>query len=463
MASSRRLSPPDATGVAAAVGVALDRIGAMPGPRAVALSGGRDSIALLDAVVAHADSHGGEVIALHVHHGLSPNADAWAAHCAAVCKGYGIRLVVRQVSVSRTPRASVEASARRARYEALADAARETSASVVLLAHHRDDQAETLLLQLLRGAGPHGLAAMPAARVDAQGLAWLRPLLDVPRAAIEAYVAQRGLRTVDDESNADVRYARNALRHRVLPALAGVAPAYARTLARAATLQADAARLADDLAADDAREALAGDTLDCNALAALPLHRAQNLLRWFLRERGLPPPSHARLAAMLAQLASPRADSSVRLAHAGVEIGVHRDRIVVHAPSPPPYACAWRGEAALTLPHGRLLFSPASEGGLDVDRLRAAPVVARPRRGGERITLDDARPRRALTRMLRESGLPLWERSALPLLFCGDALAAVPGLGVDVAFRAPPGHDGIVLAWAPTGVSGASAAGSRRR
>jgi tRNA(Ile)-lysidine synthase len=448
MANSRRSSRPEAADVGAAVAAALDDPRVPAGRYAVALSGGRDSIALLDAVVAYARPRGRDAIALHVHHGLSPNADHWASACETAARLRGIRCIVRRVAIARAARTSLEASARRCRYDALAGAAREADAHIVLLAHHRDDQAETLLLQLLRGAGPHGLAAMPARR-DADGLTWIRPLLDVPRAAIDAYGAQLGLRHVDDASNADLRFARNALRRCVLPALAEVAPAYARTIARAATLQADAARLADDLAAIDARIAVEGGTLDCAVLAQLPAHRGRNLLRGFLRAHALPPPSAARLSAMLDQLVCARGDARVRLSHAGVEIGIHRGRAVVHPPRAPAYESKWRGEAALDLPHGKLAFNACAGGGLDLARLENAPVVVRPRRGGERLTLDTRGPARALKRMLQESGLSPWERAALPLLFCGDALAAVPCIGVDVAFRAPPGRRGIALVWTP--------------
>ncbi len=160
---------------------------------------------------------------------------------------------------SGAPRASLEALARRARYDALAAAARDMGAGVVALAHHRNDQAETLLLQLLRGSGPHGLAAMPALREDADGLAWWRPLLGVPRARIDAYAIDRNLRWCDDESNADHRHARNAVRHSVLPALLQIAPNADATLARAAAHQADAARLLDELARQDAQGALDGE------------------------------------------------------------------------------------------------------------------------------------------------------------------------------------------------------------
>ena len=419
---------------------------------AVALSGGRDSVVLLDALLHVAPLSGHRVAALHVHHGLSPNADRWQRFCADLAAARGIPFVARSVAVPPAPRAGVEAEARRLRYAALADAALAAGLPHVAVAHHRDDQAETLLLQLLRGAGPHGLAGMAERRADPRGVTFLRPLLAIPRAAIDAYAQAAGLAWVDDESNAAHRHLRNAVRHRALPALVEVAPRAPVTLARAARHQADAARLADDLAALDAAAHGDGGSLDRAALAALPAHRARNLLRWFLRRHGLPAPAEARLAAMLAQLGYARADAGVTLVHAGVEVGVHRGRVVVHRAPPAPFDLRWTGEPELVLPHGRLAFRRAEGAGLDPSRAAAAPVAIRPRSGGERLQLAAGRPRRAVKSLLQEAGLAPWERRALPLVWCGDALAVVPGIGVDVAFAAPPGSAGITVAWHPNPV-----------
>lgn len=416
---------------------------------AVALSGGRDSVVLLDALLHVAPPAGHRLAALHVHHGLSPHADRWQRFCADLAAARGIAFVARAVAVPPAPRAGVEAEARRLRYAALADAALAAGLSHVAVAHHRDDQAETLLLQLLRGAGPHGLAGMAAARADPRGVTFLRPLLAIPRAAIDAYARAAGLAWVEDESNAAHRHLRNAVRHVALPALVRVAPQAPATLARAARHQADAALLADDLAALDAAAHGDGRSLDRAALAALPPHRARNLLRWFLRQRGLPAPSEARLAAMLAQLAAARADARVTLAHAGREVGVHRGRVVVHGAPPPAFDLRWHGEPELALPHGRLTFDHGDGTGLDAARAAAAPISIRPRSGGERLQLAAGRPRRAVKSLLQEAALPPWERRALPLVWCGDALAMVPGVGVDVAFAAPPGGPGITVAWHP--------------
>ncbi len=443
--------PAEADVAAAAARALADHVPA-GAPIAVALSGGRDSVVLLHAVLRVAAAGGHRVSALHVHHGLSPHADAWQRHCADLCAAHGVPLAVRAIVLSRAPRVSVEAEARTLRYAALAEAALASGVRHVALAHHRDDQAETLLLQLLRGAGPHGLAGMPGAYADARGVTFVRPLLSVARAAIDEFARAAALAWVDDESNAQHRHRRNAVRHVVMPALAQVFPQPSLTLARAAAHQADAAHLADDLAALDAAGALqSGDdglTLACAPFAALPPHRARNLLRWFLRRRGLPAPSTVRLAEMLRQLARPRADAGILLAHAGVELGVHRGRLVAHAPAPPAYDVPWRDEPALVLPHGRLEFTRCTGAGI-AQTAAARGLRARPRAGGERIRLP-GRPDRKLADLLQEAGLPPWTRRALPLLWCGDALAAVPGLGVAAAFAAADGAPGFAVAWQPT-------------
>ena len=420
-----------------------------PGVRlALGFSGGRDSVVLLDALAAVAPSRGHAIAAIHVHHGLSANADAWAQSCVERCASLGIACVVRRVDVARRPGTSLEAVARRARYDALAHVALEIGAPVVALAHQQDDQAETLLLQLLRGAGPHGLAAMPALREDAAGAAWWRPLLGVTRASIDAYARDSGLAWIDDESNADRRHARNAVRETVLPALLAIAPQADATLARAAAHQAEAARLLDELAQHDAQGAIDGATLQSAALGRLSPHRARNLLRWFLRCQRLPAPSSARLSAMLDQLRDARIDASIRLAHAGVEIGVHRGRIALHATPPASFDVRWRGEKELALPHGTIAFGRADGAGIDLARL-GADVRVRSRAGGERFQVAPDRPRRALKSILRDAGIPPWERRGLPLVFSGDVLAAVAGLGIDAGATAAPGRPGLTVAWHP--------------
>ena len=429
-------------------------------PILVALSGGRDSVTLLDALVAMARPAGHALSVVHVHHGLSPNADAWAQFCVGLCVEHNIALEVRRVDIARAPQASLEASARTARYAALTTAAKMQGIAHVMLGHHRDDQAETLLLQLLRGAGPRGLAGMPQAMRDRGGVTWLRPLLEVSRASIDAYADVARLRFIDDESNRVLAHRRNAVRHQVMPALAAVFPRPEHTLARAARLQADAARLADDLATLDAGDIGSRTALDRHRLAALPPHRAANVLRWFLRQHGLPAPSSVRLEAMLAQLRHARDDARIRLMHAGRAVGIHRGRVFVHALPPAAFIMPWCGEAELGLPHGRLTFAREVGRGLDESCLATAPLRIMSRVGGERMRVGIGRPRRALKSLLQEGGVPVWRRDSLPLVFCGDVLVWVPAIGVAEGFAAPPSGAGIAIAWHPDEEAGGDAPGS---
>ena len=414
---------------------------------AVALSGGRDSMALLHAVAAFSGARTGALSAIHIHHGLSRHADGWADFCDAACRARSISLTVRRVEVPRGGRTSLEAEARRVRYVALAEAAAAIGARVVLLAHHMDDQSETLLLQLLRGAGPAGLAAMPEMREDAAGLVWLRPLLGVRRMDIDAYARENGLAWIEDDSNADGRHARNALRRSVTPELRAIAHGYPATVARSARLQAESVLLASDLAAIDAAESYDGTSLDCMALSALAPHRARNLLRWFLRERGLPGPSAARLDAMARQLSGTRADAQVRIAHGGAEIGVHRGRVVVHSVPPAPFEHTWHGETSIAFGHGTLSLVSAMGAGIARRRLDVACVTIRSRRGGETLALARNRPRQSLKALLQRAAVPAWSRQALPLVFCDADLAAVPGIGIDYRYRAEPGVEGVEIEW----------------
>jgi len=451
MDATRRFPPADAGRVDERLRGAVARAlaDALPegGHIAVALSGGRDSVALLDATLAVAKLASAQVSALHVNHGLSPNAAQWAQFCCALCADRGVDCDVANVTVERGARISVEAAARSARYEALVKLARANGIAAVLLAHHADDQAETVLLQLARGAGPRGLAAMAAARFD-RNVWWLRPWLALPRTAIDAYVRSHALRHIDDESNADIRYRRNALRKSVAPALRDVAPGFPMTLVRAAELQADAAALLDDLAALDARNGYDGRTLDCAILANLEARRGANVLRWFLREQGLPAASRARLREALSQLQRVDSDTRIAIRHGGAVLSVYRGRLVVRRQTFEPYLRAWSGDDVVVMTHGALRLSRASGIGVAERHATAAPVTIRSGSDGERLRLP-GRSRRSVADLLREAGIAHWERHAIPRIYCGDALAAVVDIGVDAAFAAGPGEPGLRWRWTP--------------
>ena len=267
----------------------------------VGLSGGCDSVVLLHVLAGL--GLGDRLQAVHVHHGLSANADHWAGFCADYCRRLGVGILTEHVAVDRHSPLGPEAAARAARYEAFARCA----GDVLLLGHHRGDQAETLLFNLLRGAGVAGAAAMPAERRQ-QGLRILRPLLDVSREEIEAYARDHRLAWVDDESNCDTGLTRNFLRHEVLTVLAGRFPAAERNLAQAAGRFAEADALLGELAALDWRAAADGDALELAALRELSLPRLKNLLRYRLRQLGWHAPAAARLDEFARQLRAAGAD-----------------------------------------------------------------------------------------------------------------------------------------------------------
>jgi len=403
---------------------------------------------LLDAMARVSERNAITLSAVHVDHGISRHAGSWAEFCAAQCAQRGLPLTLHRVKVTRERGRSLEALARSARYERLLA----EDVDVVALAHHADDQAETVLLQLLRGAGPQGAGAMPAYRAGRPAL--LRPLLDLPRATIAAYAKERKLAWIEDESNADRAHARNALRHEIAPLLAVRFAGYPLTVARAARHQAEAAQLLDDLGEIDAAGATDATGLDSARLAALPPARARNLLRWFLRAQGLRPPSEAQLADMMRQLVDAAADARTRIRLDDVEIGRYRGRVAVHARPSERFEHPWHGEGEVELPGGVLAFRPALGEGLAGAKLQQRRVTLRSRVGGERIRLAVNRPTRAVKQLLQEARLAPWLRQSLPLVWCDDELAAIPGVGVALDFQAAAGEPGWTLDWRPDRRSG---------
>ncbi|MGE5468595.1 MAG: tRNA lysidine(34) synthetase TilS [Ignavibacteria bacterium] len=278
---------------AAAVEGSLDRH-VRPGQAVVlGLSGGIDSVVLLDCLRRTAPGRHILLSCLHVNHGLSPNADRWEAHCRHLCEEWQIPLIVTRVTVERGSRDGLEAAARRARHQAFAA----TPADWIALAHHRDDQSETLLFNLLRGTGLAGAAAM----AENNGRL-LRPLLDIARRDLLAHASEQGLSWIEDESNADTRFARNHLRHEVLAGLDARFPGASANLAAAARRFGEARDLLDDLAATDLAARPADFPLDISTLRALSEPRARNVLRYLLQRRQIGIPSEERLRELLRQL-----------------------------------------------------------------------------------------------------------------------------------------------------------------
>jgi len=442
----------------------------------VGLSGGIDSVVLLDVLHRVRGRLGVKLSAVHVNHQLSADAGRWCAFCRRFCRARRIPFRSEKVTVTVARGDSLEAQARAARYEVFA----RQPCDYVVLAQHQDDQVETLLLQLLRGAGVKGLAGMPVLRqaeggrrkAEAAGSthppssfllrpAILRPLLEVTRADIERYAMARGLRWVEDDSNADIRFQRNFLRHEVLPGIAQRFPAYRATVARAARHLAESAALLDDLAACDGAGAIEEGTLAVAALRRLSLRRARNLLRHFLAARGVSMPNAERLDEALRQLLTAKHDAQVLVDLGGHELRQFANRLHVvkrFAALPPDYARAWRGQRALALPEfgGVLTMASARGAGLSLAKLAGHPVWIRVRRGGERLRPDPRRPRRTLKNLMQEAHIPPWERERLPLVFCGRELAWAPVIGADCAYGAAPGERAVAPSWRPASTAGTS-------
>jgi len=377
---------------------------------AVGLSGGLDSVVLLHVLRDLAPRFGYQLSAVHVNHGLSPNAGDWQRFCSALCLELDVPFKAFKVKVKKH-RQGLEAAAREARRAAF----QKLRVDAIALAHHLDDQAETVLFNLLRGAGLAGASGMQAqGRLGRKLL--LRPLLDVPRSAIRAHAAVHGLAWIEDESNADETLTRNFIRRRVGPLLESRFPRWHESLARAA-------------------RHFASSEVDARAL-----------LRAYLKGKGLRAPSEAKLVEMLKQLGA----RSGEVSHDGAVFRVYRDRLFVDKRKAAAFKPrTWRGESRLELPGGELRFRSVRGRGIDSRRFKDQAVQVRLRTGGERLQPDARRPRRTLKNLFQEASVPPWERGRLPLLFCGEDLVWAPLLGVDAGYRAAKNGAGILPEWHP--------------
>jgi len=401
MAASRKLPNVDAV------------LAPMRGKRvAVGLSGGLDSVVLLHLLHGLRPKLGYKLSAIHVNHGLSPNAGEWQRFCSSLCLELGIPLSTVKVKVKKQ-RHGLEAAARAARRAAFL----KLKVGAIAVAHHLDDQAETVLFNLLRGTGLDGASGMPAVG-KLGGKRLLRPLLHVRRSAIRDYAAEHRLAWIEDESNNDESLTRNFLRRRVGPLLESRFPRWRESLARAA-------------------RHFAGAELD-----------ASRLLRAYLKGKGLRAPSEAKLVEMLKQLGS----SSASILHDGVLFRRYRNKVFLEKEraKSPFKPCAWKGESRLQLLDGELRFKRVRGKGIDSRLLKKNSFQVRLRSGGERLRIDARRPSRTLKNLFQEAGVPPWERERMPLIFCGDDLVWAPGLGVDAKYLSAGRAPGLVPDWQPS-------------
>ena len=416
-------------------------------PRLVlAFSGGLDSTVLLHLLAECRKTLSFHLSAQYVHHGLSPNADDWADFCQQVCLKLKIHFALSKVNLNKNSGLGIEATAREARYKALLS----VDADFICLAHHQDDQAETLLLQLARGAGVKGLAGMAAVNGKL-----LRPLLEVPRCHLEAYAMQHQLTWIEDESNADTRFDRNFMRHKLLPILEETYPSIRQTLGRSALHMAYANELLDELALIDASQAGfhqdKSTTISLSTLKNLSEHRVNNCLRWWLAQNSLQMPSKLQLQQITQQLMHAKQDAAIEL-KVSETCTLRRYQnhayLVQELPPNAPINWLWQGEDVIDLPNKtQLIFSKKMGEGISLRKFESATLRIKFREGNERFKPQLGRPHRSLKVMLQNVHMPPWQRAQLPLIFMDDTLVVIPNIGVDANLQASCDEMGLVVNW----------------
>ncbi|HJP98958.1 MAG TPA: tRNA lysidine(34) synthetase TilS [Rhodanobacteraceae bacterium] len=397
-----------------------------PSGLCVAFSGGRDSSVLLHALAQVPEARELGLRALHVDHGLHPKSADWAAHCAGFCESLDVPLVALRATVDGGSGEGIEAAARRARYAAFAESLH--AGEWLALAHHRDDQVETVLLKLLRGAGPEGLGGMRARRSFGRGTLW-RPLLETRREELDRYAASHAIEFLDDPANRDPRFARNLLRHELVPLLERHWPHAGTAILHSARL----CRVAGDYLAREADAALAllqreYRSLDADGWCGLPeALRAPVLDRW-LRNQDLPIPADAQRRELERQVSTAAEDAVPCVAWPGAEVHIWDGGLHASQPMPPlpgDWRAAWNGKP-LTLPDGcGILFARTADSASPARAIFDPPLEVRLRRGGERIKPDGDPHTRELRDLFQQARIPPWVRERCPLIYEHDELIAV--------------------------------------
>lgn len=425
----------------------------------LALSGGVDSMVLLHALHSLKQTWPFTLHALHVHHGLSQFADDWAKHCQEICQSLDVPLQVVNVQVDRTAKSGIEAEARKLRYQALfAYCDGERVPDFILTAHHEQDQAETLLLQLSRGAGVKGLAGM--ALFD-EKKRMLRPMLAVQKTDMLAYAKKHALNWCEDDSNENTAFERNFLRHEILPIWEKRHPALNKNLARTAAHLAEADALLDTLATMDGEALLRKNSLCLAGLKKLENRRVKNVLRWWLGRFDVAMPNTDYLNEIIAQLFFADSDANVHLnlgeliikrfgqrayllQAAEVKVAVKPLEKKPLEVKPLAFELAPQGETHVSLPNGTLSFKRVKSAGL----LLVNPqdkLTIHLRHGGERIKIADNRPARTLKYVMQAAEIPPWARASWPLIYLNNTFACVPNVGVAHHLQTQPDQEGLAV------------------
>jgi len=420
-----------------------------PSPRRylIALSGGCDSIALLHAMAAIRDELPAELVAVHVNHGLQADASVWAVHCAEICQQLDIALIQVVLNLQLAKGDSLEAVAREARYNAIREHV--VAGDMLLTAQHQDDQAETILLQLLRGSGPSGLAAMPQLAFFGVGF-HARPLLIFTRKQLYEYAVEQGLAWVEDASNLDRRFDRNFLRQEIMPLLSQRWPAMTRTLSRSARHCAEAQQLIDGMAVSDLEMIeQAGGTLSVQGLIALSAPQCRAVLRVWIQREGFLLPDTQHLDRIQTEMLKAALDRNPLIRWSNCELRRYRDGLYLMpqlSPHDPKIVLDWDGQSALQLPANQgILTAGKGNKGVDPARWQDGKIEIRFRQGGERCCLVGRKHSHSLKKLLQDQGVPPWERDRIPLVYIDNQLAAVAGLWVCEPFSTPNKQPGVTL------------------
>jgi len=411
----------------------------------VALSGGVDSVVLLHLLHQLQKTHHFNLKASHVHHGLSKNADKWVKFCEKLCRKLSIPLDVNYIKLPQKKSLGVEGEARRLRYEKLL----QSKTDLVVLAHHEDDQAETFLLQLIRGAGVKGLSSM--SHFDDSRHLW-RPLLNTSRTDIESYAKKHRLKWIEDESNQNIDFDRNFIRSKVLPILKNRFNHIIKVISRSSSHLAEAQNLLDDLAKIDLKSYLKSinykHKLQVKTLDKLSNSRAKNVLRYWLEINDQLMPSKDLLDELLRQVLMAKKDATIKIQLSkDFEIRRYKDEVYIvkkNLNGQKNYEIIWKGESEILLPNGaQLNFKKVKGRGINFKFLNNQKLRIRNRQGGEFFKPDSKRPTKKIKQLLQESDLPPWEREFFPIIFVGDELAAVPNFGIDEKYQANPKMTGL--------------------
>jgi len=409
-------------------------------------SGGLDSCVLLHVLANMQTQLDFKLKAIHVHHGLSSSADDWLNFCKQKCKLLDIEFDAVKVKINEKGSLGIEGEARELRYEAI----KKKQKGVVALGHHQNDQAETLLLQLLRGSGLKGLAAMP--EFDEERKFW-RPMLNIKKELIEKYASENNIEYIEDESNEDINFDRNFIRKKVLPLIESRYPASIETISRSATNISEGHQINELLALDDSKNVMSddGSHLLIENLNKLPNLRAINLIRWWLSFNDLLMPSKKNVDELFRQVKLIKKDTSLNLKISNDRsIRAFDDKLLIvsimnHLPS---YHFKWAGQEEIELPNkSKLHFVKTKKGGLSLSKLGAKSLYIKSRTGGEKLKSLPDQPSRSLKYLFQKADIPHWERDQVPLVYANEQLVAVPNLGVQYEYQSKVGEVGYQIKW----------------